>query len=379
MNADDIDGISMVDVRRDIYRGIVDCSSRGLVHAAKWLAELNHGLDMQAKPTPVTAGRSMLDLTGMETDAAAGKSSATAGPSTSAAQPPPPPSKPPPPSSTSAAAAAGAGPPLHTDAERIPPMTGCAADETDAYYVAKSFFDCREYSRAAHFTQHCRSPVPHFLHLYATYMAREKRRLDNMTDSSNLHQPATSTAEINDLLHDLRGLHAQRMLDGYGLYLYGIVLKRIDLPEAAVRVLCEAVRAVPTLWSAWIELAPLVMDRERLVRLQLPQHWMRHIFVAHCMVELFQNDEGLKMFEELQAVGFRRSTYITSQMAIAYHNKRSELNWVVGLLVGSSDDVCVFWSQMWTKRLRFSRIFRRLIRIGWRIWISTRICCLSRR
>lgn len=118
------------------------------------------------------------------------------------------------------------------------------------------------------------------------------------------------------------------------MYLFGVVLKRIDLPEAAVRVLSEAVRNTPTLWSAWFELAPLITDREKLARLDLPDHWMRHIFTAHCLVDLFQNDEGLQMFEELQAVGFVRSTYITSQMAIAYHNKRSKS------IPGSVCDIC---------------------------------------
>lgn len=277
---DDIASICMVQVKRDIYRGIVDCAGRGLVHGAKWLAELNQGIDMGAVKQPTVASGADIN----------------------------------------SASAVG---PL-SDLDRCPPLVGVAGNEADAYYLAKSLYDCREYSRSAYFTQQCTSPVPQFLHLYATYMAKEKRRLDHMTDSSNLQQPSTSSNDFNELVHDLRALHTQRKLDGYGLYLYGVVLKRVDLPEAAVRVLSESVRAVPTLWSSWTELAPLINDRERLARLQLPDHWMKHIFTAHCMLELFQSDEGLKMFEALQAVGFTRSTYITSQMATAYHNKRSK-------------------------------------------------------
>uniref|UniRef100_A0A1B0BXN6 Cdc23 domain-containing protein n=1 Tax=Glossina palpalis gambiensis TaxID=67801 RepID=A0A1B0BXN6_9MUSC len=52
---------------------------------------------------------------------------------------------------------------------------------------AKSYFDVREYDRAAHLVRNDSSPVPRFLHLYATYMALEKRRLDSTTDQSNVN------------------------------------------------------------------------------------------------------------------------------------------------------------------------------------------------
>lgn len=186
-----IAGICMVQVKRDIYRGIVECAGRGLMHGAKWLAELNHGIDMTVASGPRTA----------ESGTSGATATATTAPATSTATTKP---------------AGAVSQPLLTDADRAPPLSGVASLEADAYYMAKSFFDCREYSRSAHFTRNCQSPLPHFLHLYATYMAREKRRLDSLTDSSNLHQPATNTKDVTDLVHELRALHAARKLDGYG-------------------------------------------------------------------------------------------------------------------------------------------------------------------
>lgn len=258
--------ISMRDVKRDIYLGIVECSSRGLVHSAKWLAELNQGLD--------TGGKPLL--------------------------------------------------PELSAAELNPPVTGVANAEYDAYYLSKSFFDCREYDRCAHFTETCESPLPRFLNLYSTYMAKEKKRLDSITDNTNLKQSG-QYKDQTELLASLKNMYSKRTLDGYMLYLYGVVLKRLDLADMAIGAFLESIQAVPTLWSSWIEMAPLITDRDQISTLNLPNHWMKHIFLAHLMVELHLNDEGLKMFEDLQAVGFKRCVYITSQMAIAHHNKRSKI------------------------------------------------------
>lgn len=192
-----IANICMVQVKRDIYRGIVECAGRGLMHGAKWLAELNQGIDM-------TVARQWSEATAGAAAAATTRPSNATGATTTAT------------ASTANTDTAAATDQL-SDADRAPPLSGIAANEMDAYYVAKSFFDCREYSRSAHFTRNCQSPLPHFLHLYATYMAREKRRMDSLTDSSNLHQPAVSTKDVTDLVHELRSLHSARKLDGYGM------------------------------------------------------------------------------------------------------------------------------------------------------------------
>jgi len=51
------------------------------------------------------------------------------------------------------------------------------------YTLAKSYFDLQEYDRAAHFTKSCRSHKAYFIHIYARYLAGEKRRVDNAVDA----------------------------------------------------------------------------------------------------------------------------------------------------------------------------------------------------
>uniref|UniRef100_A0A182X797 Cyclosome subunit 8 n=1 Tax=Anopheles quadriannulatus TaxID=34691 RepID=A0A182X797_ANOQN len=247
-------------VKQDILAGIVECEKRCLLQCTKWLAELNHGLG----DTPV-------ELRG------------------------------------------------NSAFENV--HSGIEASEYDSYLLAKSYFLVREYDRSAYFTRNCLSPVPKFLHLYATYMSKEKKRLDNMTDSSVVSS-VSHAKDFAELLSILRTEHSKDSLDGYCLYLYGVILKKLDLNDIAVRVFVEAINAEPTLWSAWLELAPLVNDKRMLEGLKLPNHWMKSIFEGYTYIELFQNDEGIKIFENLQKNGFGKCIFIPTLLAIAYSNKR---------------------------------------------------------
>ncbi|XP_055386594.1 cell division cycle protein 23 homolog [Condylostylus longicornis] len=249
--------IRLPEVKQDLCIAIIECNKRGLLHCSKWLAELNHGLCDIEISKDFTKNM----------------------------------------------------------------MSEISDEDYDNYCVAKSYYDTREYDRAAYFTRNCSSPVPKFLHYYCTYMAKEKKRLDNITDASNLNNTKQDKG-FSDLYSILKSEYNKKSLDGYCLYLYGIVLKNLNLNQAATKVLIECIQTTPMLWSAWIELAPLIADKEKLLSLNLPNHWMKQIFLGHAYIELYLNDEGFKQFEALEAIGFEKCTYILSQIAIAYHNKR---------------------------------------------------------
>ncbi|XP_067625055.1 cell division cycle protein 23 homolog [Eurosta solidaginis] len=268
---EDLFNIPLSDVKRELRRGIIECQKRGLNQSAKWLAEMNHGLsdnDCQG------AGDSNCNRH-MSPDGG----------------------------------------------ESCQFLEGISTAEYDDYFLAKSYFDVREYDRAAYFVRNCESSVPRFLHLYATYMAKEKRRLDTTTDRSNLNDTG-HVRDLTELLAVLRSEYSHGRLDGYGIYLYGVVLKALNLNKVAVQMLVHAIRLSPMLWAAYVELAPLILDKERMLSFNFGGHWMRHFFVAHSYIEMYLNDEALKAYEDLQQAGFRKCVYVTSQMAIAYHNKR---------------------------------------------------------
>ena len=55
--------------------------------------------------------------------------------------------------------------------------------DLDKVSLATSYFDLKEYDRAAHVVRDLKNPLPYFLHMYAEFLAEETRRLDNTSDS----------------------------------------------------------------------------------------------------------------------------------------------------------------------------------------------------
>lgn len=191
----------------------------------------------------------------------------------------------------------------------------------DIYNLAKTYFDLKEYDRAAYFTMECMSPKIRFLHLYSRYLSGEKKKIDDMTD---VPPDPLKNETLKYLCADLRSDHLASRLDGYGLYLFGVTLKKLQLTKEAIDVLMESIHKEPMHWGAWLELAALITDREKLESLCLPNHWMKNFFIAHMYLELQLIDEGLELYYQLQSMGFQKNGYVLAQTAIAVHYRRGK-------------------------------------------------------
>jgi len=207
------------------------------------------------------------------------------------------------------------------DYQDLPEVIDDDAEEVDTYLLAKSYFDLKEYDRCAHYTKKCVAPCTRFLHMYAKYLSLERKKVDNLTELFCGPEPKLA-AQLQGLCTELRADHNKSGLDAFLLYLYGIVLKRLDLLDEARLVLLEAVEAEPLHWGAWLELSTLVPDKTKLKQLALPNHWMKYFFLGHAYLEYQMNNEALEIYSELQNAGFSESNYLLAQTAIAHHNKR---------------------------------------------------------
>lgn len=117
-------------------------------------------------------------------------------------------------------------------------------------------------SRCAYYTEKSDNPYCKFLHLYSRYLSIERKKIDNLTDLNYCVDPQFNLL-LQSLFSELRSSHLNGQLDGYCLYLYGVVLKRLDLHAEAIQVLVEAVHKEPLHWGGWDELASLIMDRSK--------------------------------------------------------------------------------------------------------------------
>ena len=186
----------------------------------------------------------------------------------------------------------------------------------------------REYRRAAHLLSTCASKRAVFLRGYALYLSGEKRREDTHIESAGSSGASKGGAsggdgnqELKPLYRELTDAHRDRRLDGFGLYLYGMVLKKLDLQDEARDVLAASVTAYPLNWGAWLDLASLCHSPQQAAEVAVPEHWMKAFFSAHMQLELQSNKQALAQYTALQT-SFPKSQYIVSQMALASYNMR---------------------------------------------------------
>ncbi|KAF9623284.1 hypothetical protein IFM89_000773 [Coptis chinensis] len=194
--------------------------------------------------------------------------------------------------------------------------------DSDNYLVAMSYFNCKEFKRAAHVLRDETGKKAVFLRCYAIYLAGEKRKEEEVIE---LDGPlGKSTAVNNELVSLERELSTYRQngtIDPFCLYLYGIVLKEKGREDLARTVLLESVNKYPWNWSAWSELQRLCTNVDVLKGLNLKNHWMRDFFLGIVYQELRMHTECLAKYEYLQGI-FCFSNYIQAQIAKAQYSLR---------------------------------------------------------
>lgn len=194
--------------------------------------------------------------------------------------------------------------------------------DSDIYLLAKSYFDCREYRRAAHVLRDQTGKKAVFLRCYSLYLAGQKRKEEEMIELEGpLGKSDAVNRELVSLEKELSTLHKNGTIDPFGLYVYGLVLKEKGSENIARSVLAESVNNYPWNWSAWSELQILCTTSEALNSLNLNNHWMKDFFLASGYQELRMLNESLAKYEYLQGT-FTCSNYIQAQIAKAQYNLR---------------------------------------------------------
>lgn len=195
-------------------------------------------------------------------------------------------------------------------------------EEGDVFLLAKSYFDMKEYRRAAQILKGVPGKKAFFLCCYSTYLAGEKRKDEEIIELAGpLGRSDAVNMELAGLERELNKLYVTRSLDSFGMYLYGVVLHELDRKAEARAALCMSVNAYPWNWSAWLELQALCTDFEILATLDLQDHWMREFFMASLYLDFQRNSEGLARYQSLHAM-FPNSDYVLCQTATAHYNLR---------------------------------------------------------
>ena len=277
--------------QRELFNCYMQSSLRGLKQAAKWAAELLHSIP--------DGNRNLGFTTTLNTSYAASNISL-----------------------------------MDTSFMTHTPFMGSSNVMDVDYFLAKSCFDLFEYERAAFITQNSSSQECKFLHFYSRYMAIEKKRQDLLAESSSSNQlstPANSTSMdlslglYKELRNDLRDCCSTEKEDhdedSYILYVYAIVLLKVDLEEDAISILLRSIKADTSNWASWNQLALVVEDRDSSESLELPSHIFKRFYHGILSLELQQNEEALEVYEPLLRI-FEKSNYIKTQIAVAKEHLR---------------------------------------------------------
>ncbi|KAL5212841.1 hypothetical protein ABZP36_023688 [Zizania latifolia] len=284
---------------------------RGLYSAAKWAAELLVGIEPDATPAPSAA---------MDTPSSSGSAASggrllhlhRSGGSSFRRRLRP------------GGGASEAGTPLGGVSYVSTPIPDDDAFDVgaDKYLLAKTYFDCREYRRAAHVLRGQAGRKAVFLRCYALYTAGEKRKEEETIElEGSMGKSNAVNQELVALERELSTHRRTGAIDSFGLYLYGIVLRDKDCEGLARTVLVESVNSYPWNWSAWLELQSLCTSSDILNNLNLKNHWMKDFFLASAHLELKMHEEALKRYERLMRV-FRCSDYIQAQIATVQYSMR---------------------------------------------------------
>ncbi|GAB4845596.1 anaphase-promoting complex component apc8 [Ancistrocladus abbreviatus] len=194
--------------------------------------------------------------------------------------------------------------------------------DSDCYLLAKSYFDCKEYRRAAHVLRDQSGRKAVFLRCYALYLAGEKRKEEEMIELEGpLGKSDTVNRELVSLERELSALRKKGTIGPFGLYLYGLVLKEKGNENHARAILLESVNSYPWNWNAWTELQSLCTRIDILNSLNLTNHWMKDFFLASAYHELRMHKESLEKYEYLQRT-FCFSNYLHAQIAKVQYNLR---------------------------------------------------------
>lgn len=194
--------------------------------------------------------------------------------------------------------------------------------DNDYYVLAKSYFDCKEYRRAAHALRDQTGKKAIFLRGYSLFLAGQKRKEEeNIELDGPLGKSDAVNQELVSLEKELSVLEKKGTIDSFGLYLYGLVLKEKGNENGARTVLVDSVNSYPWNWNAWSALQSVCTTVDTLNSININNRWMKDFFLASVYHELRMHNESLAKYEYLEGL-FGYSNYIQAQIAKVQYSLR---------------------------------------------------------
>lgn len=216
--------------------------------------------------------------------------------------------------------------------------------EDDVYELARSMFDLKvsgkansilgsdyghnthrlnwqEYHSAAHALRFATTPTAVFLRMYSRFLMTQKVRKDSKVEKETRERGCSSSIEdeLGALEEELLSMKDKGFIDGFLLYLLGIILIDKNKLVEARHALALAVTTYPCNWAAWEALKVACADTSAITELSLPQHFAFDFFVASLAIDCHDHEEAFFALQKLSKA-FKQSETVEFMVAKAQCN-----------------------------------------------------------
>eukprot|EP00536_Pseudo-nitzschia_multiseries_P009608 jgi/Psemu1/258292/estExt_Genewise1Plus.C_2720023 len=187
-----------------------------------------------------------------------------------------------------------------------------------------------------------------YLRAYALYMAGERRKEEDYSELeasganpylaqlvrevSEAYRATRAQDNNNDKPRTSEQPQTTNVLDAFGLYVYGMLLREaqkesIPCPHLPHVVLVESILEFPLNWSAWLDLSEVLQQIEQALQPTLATHYMYHFFCAHLMAHHHSAHEDAlvlleRLYEPLPDQPLFQSPHVKTQLAVVHYHLR---------------------------------------------------------
>ncbi|KAK6453845.1 anaphase promoting complex subunit 8 [Scheffersomyces xylosifermentans] len=221
--------------------------------------------------------------------------------------------------------------------------------DQNKFLLAKTYFNCKEFDRAAHVLKSCKSGNALFLRLYSILISVDKRATEQTDGSINIGSvneltdqqdvsPNNSKEVVNDLNSRLSKIiqESENYLskndkgNAFLYYLNGVIYNKKKKYQLAQSNLYNSLKLFPYNWSAWQELiaslntfeeAITFISKIKAAKSSLSSNIMFQFFEVVVLQEFYQQSASL--FDSLNTLIsiFPTFTFLkVQQFLIAYHS-----------------------------------------------------------
>lgn len=221
------------------------------------------------------------------------------------------------------------------------------SQELPRFIMAKSYFSCQEFDRAALALRNCRGSQCLFLRSYATLISVDKKATEETDGSINIglvHEPEDEfmqnnqkkdlvdnlNSKLTKIMLEIEDYHQKNQANPFLLYLTGIIYNKKKKISLARQSLFKSLQIFPWNWSCWQELIASLnsfeeaigfVQRVKISKSAISNHIMFQYFEIVILQQFYQQSPLL--LENLTSLStiFPNFNFLkVQQFLIAYHN-----------------------------------------------------------